>query len=214
MLPSGPLMIEHRLIERVIALAQLEARRIDEGATVDTAFAAAMVDFMRTYADRTHHGKEEDILFRVLADMEISSEDRALMDELIREHERARSLVGSLDRAARHAEAGRADARAGAVQALSAIAGLYPDHIRKEDERFFPAAVRYLSAGRRQTMLEEFADFDREMIHERYRGAVESLEDARGIVGRRSGPSGGAPGRGPGAGGGHSPAPGKGGDGA
>jgi hemerythrin-like domain-containing protein len=214
MLPSGPLMIEHRLIERVIALAQSEARRIDEGGKVDAAFAASVVDFMRTYADRTHHGKEEDILFRVLAEMDISDEDRALMDELIREHERARSLVGSLESAARAAAASVAEARAGAVQALSAIAGLYPEHIRKEDERFFPAAVRYLSAERRQTMLEEFADFDREMIHERYGSAVESLEDARGIVSRRPRSPRAYSGRGPGAGAGGSPASRKGGGGA
>jgi hemerythrin-like domain-containing protein len=205
MLPSGPLMIEHRLIERVIALAQVEARRIDEGGEVDAALAAAVVDFMRTYADRTHHGKEEDILFKVLAKMDISSDDRTLMDELIREHERARSLVGALGRAARDAAAGVADARVGVVQALSAIAALYPEHIRKEDERFFPAAMRYLSTETRQTMLAEFADFDREMIHERYRGAVESLEDARGIVGRRPRPSGRAAGGTSGSGSGGAP---------
>ena len=60
-------MIEHRLIERVIADVQTRldgqaARRV-----VDTAYVDHVVDFLRTYADRCHHGKEEDILFRDLA---------------------------------------------------------------------------------------------------------------------------------------------------
>jgi hemerythrin-like domain-containing protein len=172
-------MIEHRLIERMIDLAESEAGRIDNGAEVDTAFARSMVDFMRTYADRTHHGKEEDILFRVLAELDLSDEDRGLMEELIDEHARARSLVGSLEAAAGEAARGGKNAPVGVVGALTGISRLYPQHITKEDERFFLAAMEYLSDERKETMLEEFADFDREMIHERYRKTVEAMEEDR-----------------------------------
>ena len=70
MLPIAPLMIEHRLIERMIHLIQQELERIQanvavdpEFAFVDSVFIDTAVDFLRTYADRCHHGKEEDILF-------------------------------------------------------------------------------------------------------------------------------------------------------
>ena len=80
----GPLMIEHRLIERMIsqiknALAQIESTQKVDPLLVDTA-----VDFIRMYADRTHHGKEEDILFRDLSKRSLSAEDQRLCQEVHR----------------------------------------------------------------------------------------------------------------------------------
>ena len=59
MKPIGPLMWEHRLIERMIALLNREIERINVSNTVNTGFLMVAVDFIRTYADRTHHGKED-----------------------------------------------------------------------------------------------------------------------------------------------------------
>ena len=60
MMPIGPLMVEHRWIERVIADLK---RRLDgesSGRGLDSAYVERLVDFLRTYADRYHHDKEED----------------------------------------------------------------------------------------------------------------------------------------------------------
>ena len=51
----------------------------------------------------------------------------------------------------------------------------YPQHIEKEDKVFFPAATKHLSDKEQQTMLEAFWEFDRKMIHEKYKMVVESL---------------------------------------
>ncbi len=67
MLPIAPLMIEHRLIERMIRLMDSEAGRIRQGGLPNTDFINAAIDFIKIYADKLHHGKEEDILFRDLA---------------------------------------------------------------------------------------------------------------------------------------------------
>ena len=68
MKPIGALMIEHRLIERMIELMRLERESMSKHAKADTHFIEHAVDFIRTYADKCHHGKEEDILFRQLMD--------------------------------------------------------------------------------------------------------------------------------------------------
>lgn len=59
---------------------------------------------------------------------------------------------------------------------LRALVDFYPKHIEKEDKVFFPAARRYFSDDEDQVMLEEFWDFDRKMIHEKYEKVVEGLE--------------------------------------
>jgi hypothetical protein len=59
----APLMIEHRLIERMIGIIKRILSQIEKEEKIDPVFVDTTVDFIRTYADRTHHGKEEDILF-------------------------------------------------------------------------------------------------------------------------------------------------------
>jgi len=76
-------MVEHRLIERMIALIKNAAAQIQSSGKVDPLFVDAAVDFLRIYADRTHHGKEEDILFRDLGKRPLSADDGRLMKELI-----------------------------------------------------------------------------------------------------------------------------------
>jgi hemerythrin-like domain-containing protein len=52
-------MWEHRLIEQMVGLLRGEIDRITSRKTVDVILIEQAVDFFRTYADRTHHGKEE-----------------------------------------------------------------------------------------------------------------------------------------------------------
>ncbi len=66
MLPIAQLMVEHRIIERMIRLMKDEAESIKVTKKPDAVFINNAVDFIQTYADATHHGKEEKILFREL----------------------------------------------------------------------------------------------------------------------------------------------------
>src|SRR5450756_838852 len=86
MKPIGPMMREHRLIERMLALLKQELGTIDARQKADPVFIETVVDFFKTYADRTHHGKEEEIYFRDLARKSISAEHRRIMEELVEEH--------------------------------------------------------------------------------------------------------------------------------
>jgi len=66
MLPLGPLIIEHRLIERVIGFMKKHVASFHNKREVNPEFLETAVDFTRTYADSCHHGKEEDILLTEL----------------------------------------------------------------------------------------------------------------------------------------------------
>ncbi len=172
MKPIGPLMWEHRLIEKMLKIVGREAEKIRERGTVDPVFIDTAVDFIRTYADRTHHGKEEDILFRDLARKKMSPEHVRIVAELVEEHKYGRDTVKRLVEAKNRYLRGE--------ETLSAIAGclmelvsFYPRHIEKEDKHFFFPILDYFSAEEQERMLEEFREFDREMIHEKYREVVE-----------------------------------------
>jgi hemerythrin-like domain-containing protein len=63
-----------------------------------------------------------------------------------------------------------------AIQEIIAwLASFYPVHIKKEDDVFFPGTERYFDDRELDDMLEKFWEFDRGMIHEKYRKVLESL---------------------------------------
>lgn len=176
MLPIGPLMIEHRLIEKVIELIRIESEKVKKGKAVNELFIDTSVDFIRIYADRTHHGKEEDILFRDLAKKNLTEEDQRIMRELIEEHRIARSTVKMLEEAKEGYFSGEKDKLPILLQLFDAIVDLYPGHIQKEDKVFFPSSMKYFDTEEQKIMLKEMREFDRKMIHEKYRLVYEKLK--------------------------------------
>ena len=96
MMPIGPLMIEHRVIERMIVALRAELRDIEQTGTVDVDFLTSAVDFLRRYADQCHHGKEELILFRELRRKPLPPHHAATLAELIDEHVTGRAAVARL----------------------------------------------------------------------------------------------------------------------
>ncbi len=176
MQPIGPLMWEHRLIERAIRLIALKSTDMEHEATIDPVFIDSMVDFIRTYADRTHHGKEEEILFKDLATKPLSPEHRKVMYELIEEHKTARATVKTLVEAKEEYLRGDATRLSVVMSSLKSLVDLYPRHIEKEDRHFFFPIMNYYSAQDQEAMLREFYAFDGKMIHKKYQNLVESLE--------------------------------------
>jgi len=175
MKPIGPLMWEHRLIEQMVNLLRSEIDRITDRKTVNLILIEQAVDFFRIYADRTHHGKEEDILFRDLSEKKLSPEHRDIMNELIREHIRGRALVRKLVEARDIYINGYAEALPHIARELNELVEFYPKHIEKEDKRFFFPCLDYFTQAEQDRMLQEFRAFDRNMIHEKYRTVVETF---------------------------------------
>ena len=174
MLPIAPLMIEHRLIEKMIALMQNRLEEQRATGRVDVEFLDDAVRFVRVYADRTHHGKEEDILFRDLANREMSEEHRRTMAELVEEHGFGRKTVAALADARMRYAGGDASALAEMSNSMEVLVGFYPRHIEKEDRHFFIPVMEYFSSAEQAAMLDECNEFDRRMIHEHFRTVVDN----------------------------------------
>ena len=168
-------MIEHRLIERMITLIEQKLKQIEITNQVDPLFIDIVVDFIRFYADRTHHGKEEDILFRELSDKQMSDQEKQIMDDLVDEHVLGRKTTKELVEANTNYRSGDTSALAVIVSKLRKLVNFYPKHIEKEDKIFFPAYMKYLSDEEDHLMLKKFWEFDRAMIHEKYRYVLQEL---------------------------------------
>jgi hemerythrin-like domain-containing protein len=129
---------------------------------------------MRTYTDKIHHGKEEEIYFRVCAKKNMCVQESELLNELVEEHKRSRKAIEALAQGKKKYLAGE-DVFELILGELQTIVEIYREHIGKEDHRFFPDSERYLSETEQVKMLAEFLEFDKKVIHEKYRSVVEDL---------------------------------------
>ncbi|MDD3297240.1 MAG: hemerythrin domain-containing protein [Candidatus Omnitrophica bacterium] len=169
-------MKEHRLIERMIGVMDFELKKIKKENRADLLFIDEIIDFIKTYADRCHHGKEEDILFKALAKKNISTEHSRIMDELIQEHKMGRSNVKKLSQAKLEYESANTSALRDIISNMETLINFYPKHIEKEDKHFFIPCMDYFTGVEKDTMLRQMREFDAEMIHEKYTAIVSEHE--------------------------------------
>lgn len=180
MQPIAPLMIEHRLIERMMKAMDNELARIKATGKADPAFIETAVDFVKTYADRCHHGKEENILFRNLEKKAMSEEHSKTMEELVEEHRWGRRTTKELLEAKDKYQQGDKGALSTIIDRMKSLVDLYPKHIEKEDKHFFIPVMKYFTQSEKDAMLQEEHDFDRQFVHEIYKDVVTGVETRQG----------------------------------
>ena len=140
---------EHQLILRMLALLEKMALLTAEGSFHDYRFYLDGVDFIRNYADRFHHAKEEDILFEALIEngMPRANSPGAAM---LMEHDQGRAFVRGLEEAAGRALNGEPGQDQAIVANALGYLELLREHISKEDEILYPLAERLLPEGVRE----------------------------------------------------------------
>ncbi len=178
MTPIERLAAEHRLIDRMLEVMKRQVERMNACGEVDHDVVDVVVDFMRTFADLTHHGKEETILFAQLAAKSPADELARTMAELKREHEFVRERTTLLVAAQELHLRGSGDALQKVTQIMGELIDFYPPHEKKEETQFFVASMGYFDDAETDEMLREMAQFDRNVIHEKYTRLVEAMEKA------------------------------------
>ena len=191
MTPIGYLMIEHRLIERMIALLNMHLQHVNSDGHADPDFIASAVDFLRSYADRCHHGKEEDLLFRALESKPLEVPLKDTLRELIQEHALGRQMVSELAEAGEDYHEGDPEILTAIGQRLKNLIEFYPLHIEKEDRTFFVPVLDCFTKKELASLLDRFHEFDRELVHEHYRQLISTWEHGHysGLAPRRPAPT-------------------------
>lgn len=168
--PTTILEIEHRSIQKVVAAMLVLVERLEESQKVDPATLREMVEFMRVFADRCHHGKEEVHLFPALERKGVPVRG-CPMGVLIAEHQRGRALVGALADAVDGYLQGDPPAEKPLLESLKGITDLYPGHIWKEDYLLFPMTNKVLNRQEQQELRDRFEEVEESVgmdVHERF----------------------------------------------
>lgn len=162
---------EHRVIEVVLTALDRMADQLDEGKALSRERAEKALETLRVFADKCHHGKEEQQLPKVLESRGMSREMGPLA-VMLHEHGEGRTHVRAMVEAAPAAAGGDPKARAQFAQHAHAYVVLLRGHIQKEDQVLFPMAEQTLTAEDGTALVARFEEIERseigEGVHERY----------------------------------------------
>jgi hemerythrin-like domain-containing protein len=179
MIPTAALKEEHQGMLLMLRILEKIAAKLESSEEVDLGHLERIGDFFRVFADKCHHGKEEDLLFPAMERAGISREGGPIGVMLL-EHEQGRGyLRGMANALANH--------KKGDPSALTDFAGdarnyvdLLTRHIGKEDQVLFPMGERVLSKDIQAKLSQGFEKIEVERIgegtHEEFHKFLEKLK--------------------------------------
>ena len=165
--PVRRLVEEHKLIKRLLTSVPDILAEIDEAQTLDKDLLLNAVSFIRGYADRFHHMKEEDILF------DYTDRDAEIIKVIFQDHDQARGFVHAIVKATEENDLETVSRN------LEAYRYLLTEHIDKEDLVLYPYIDRGLTDKQVGEMFQRFNEAEaREEadVPERYERFILNLE--------------------------------------
>ncbi len=176
--PTEVLEAEHHVIQKVVGAMAVLAQTLETGQEVEAKTLGDIGQFMRIFADKCHHGKEEAHLFPALERKGIPPRG-CPVGAVLHEHQQGRALVMVLAETAGAYGKGEASAKEALQKSLRGLVELYPSHIWKEDYLLFPMTNKVLSAedqrelGQKFAMVEEAIGRD---VHHRLEQLAEEIK--------------------------------------
>lgn len=170
---------EHEAIKLALQIMEQVCRKLDAGKPVSPEHLDGILEFIKVFADRCHHGKEEDLLFPAMEAAGIPREGGPI-GIMLMEHDTGRGYVRGMAKGA----AGLKDNQAGAAARFSENArnyiSLLTQHIDKENDILYPMAEMHLSKEKQSQLLREFERVELERVgrgkHEEFHKFLEKMK--------------------------------------
>ena len=153
---------EHRVIERALRALDGMCARLEAGQAVPHQSITELFEFLSTFGDRYHHGKEEKFLFPALLREGIAMRGGAT-DVLRREHELERRLIAELGRTVDSYSPQKAESRAPLAKAGREYVDLMVEHFQKEDRALFRLANEFLDESVKEDLSRKFNEAEAEL---------------------------------------------------
>ena len=171
---------EHGGIKIMLAILDRICAKMESGGKVNTGHLKKSIEFIRVFADKCHHAKEEDILFPAMEKAGIPRQGGPI-GVMLMEHEMGRNFVKGM---AEGLELYEKDSTSYAkfVENARGYVKLLSNHIDKEDNILYPMADSRISEKEQDLMCDEFEKVEVERIgkgkHEEFH---ELLKELKGI---------------------------------
>jgi hemerythrin-like domain-containing protein len=173
------LVEEHKPIKTMLWVLSEICSKLEAREQVEPEKLEKMVEFIRMFADKCHHGKEEDVLFPVMSELHDPVADK-LVSILLKEHVKGRSYVAKMAKSIESYKNGRDASTKTIAKNGRSYVTLLTGHIPKEDNVTFPLANAMVSEIKQKKILEDYKRIEKERIgeggHERLLGILEELK--------------------------------------
>lgn len=136
---------EHEYIIRLIKVIRQASSNIFNGGEVDCEDFEEIIDFIRNFADKHHHGKEEKILFEEMKKHLGAAADKLITHGMLVEHDLGRLYINDAHEALEKVRQGDADSKLDLIAHLMNYGYLLIRHIGKEDTIVYPFAEKNLA---------------------------------------------------------------------
>ncbi len=172
--PTKDLSEEHGGVLLMSLIMDKVADKLKQGEEVEKDHLDKILEFLRNFVDKCHHGKEEGILFPELTKTAINLKT---INELLAEHKTGRDYIRGIAESLDKYKPGSPDAIHIAINMKDYIQ-LISGHIKKENE-LFKTAGNILSEKLQREVEEKFEDLEKNVIgegkHEEYHGWIKEL---------------------------------------
>jgi len=180
MKPIEDLKMEHEAVKITLRILDNICNEADkDGEISHPEHLEQLIEFFKTFVDRCHHGKEEELLFPALEEVGVSREGGPI-GVMLKEHQFGRDYVAKMNAAfVRYREGNRA-AALDLINNARAYITLLKQHIDKENNVLFALADSNLSEEKQMALWEGFERIETQKIgpgkHEAFHQMIASLE--------------------------------------
>jgi len=173
------LMEEHQGIKLMLDILEEVSRRLSAGEDIEAKHLEQITEFIRVFADKCHHGKEEDLLFCSMEQAGFPRQNGPI-GVMLQEHDLGRSYVRAMAEAIDRYKTGDRSAVSQIVKNAGSYVSLLRDHIEKEDNILYPMADVHLSEETQSQLVEDFERVEIEKIgagkHEEFHQLLDELK--------------------------------------
>jgi hemerythrin-like domain-containing protein len=174
------LIQEHQGIMLMLNIMSKVADKIDKTQQLNIGHTEKILEFLKIFADKCHHGKEEDILFPVLESKGIPRESGPI-GVMLYEHKVGRGFIKDMSEAFDKYKTGDKNALPKISNSMRSYINLLTGHIHKENNILFPMGDRVLSDQLQSELLEKFEKLEVEKIgigkHEEFHAMLKQLKE-------------------------------------
>jgi hemerythrin-like domain-containing protein len=172
------LVNEHVYIKKVIAAVKKDCEELASGKEVNPVLYRNVIDFVRNYADKYHHMKEEHNLFNLISEQNESLKTGPITGMLL-EHDLGRMYIKRLEEDLDKYEKGDRTRKAYIIANALSYCTMLEEHIDKEDTVIYTMARRVLNADIQNKLFENFNNMEESSenmaVKEKYTSFANSL---------------------------------------
>ncbi|NQU64862.1 MAG: hemerythrin domain-containing protein, partial [SAR324 cluster bacterium] len=163
---------EHKLIQRYLDNLSVAQELLNTRETVPPSVIDHTIRFAKEFMNKTHHFKEEYVLFLKMAEKKGGELDPQIVS-LRDQHERSRNLVSKIKEAKKGYEKGDEIAFSTLAENMGYYVSLENQHLYRENHVFYPMAEKLFSADEMAGFDSEFEKIDEKQGKGSYEAGLE-----------------------------------------